>query len=149
LLELSDGHATYEFSVRGTADFQWSAEEVSLLPAGAGAVHFGSLASWLPAGDEILNARIAGIRAAGSLLISYDPNARPGLQTDPGRARSTVQRSVALAHVIKASLDVTGLYGMENPADVADCWLSKRRQSLSSLHAVPAAPLPGLPGSGP
>lgn len=125
LVALSNGQATYEFSAQGTADFQWSAHEVAL-PADAAAVHFGSLASWLPPGDEVLNAHIAGIRAAGSALISYDPNTRPGLQTDPARTRALVQRSAALAHVIKASSeDVAWLYGADSPTAVAEGWLSQ------------------------
>ena len=125
LVELSDGQATYEFSVRGTADFQWSAREISGLPAGASAVHFGSLASWLPPGDEILNAHMARIRAAGSTLISYDPNIRPGL-TDPATTRTTVQRSAGVAHVIKASAeDVAWLCGTDQLTAVADGWLSQ------------------------
>lgn len=124
LVELSDGQARYEFSVSGTADFQWSAREVAVLPAGAAAVHFGSLASWLPPGDEVVNVRIAELRAAGSVLISYDPNARPPLQADAAAARAKVARSAGLAHVIKASSeDIGWLYG-DDPAAVAAGWLA-------------------------
>ena len=129
LLELSGGHASYQFSVQRAADFRWSKEEVSVLPAGAGAVHFGSLASWLPPGDEVINRRLAALRAAGSVLISYDPNARPGLQADADAARRKVQRSAAHAHVIKASAeDVDWLYGSPGQAgraDVAAGWLAQ------------------------
>ncbi len=123
LVELSDGQARYEFSVGGTADFQWSAAEVSVLPVGASAVHFGSLGSWLPPGDELINQRVAELRADGSVLISYDPNARPPLQPDVREARAKVRRSAALAHVIKASSeDVDWLYGGD-PRAAADAWL--------------------------
>ena len=129
LLQLSGGHASYQFSVQRAADFGWSEEEVSVLPAGAGAVHFGSLASWLPPGDEVINARLAALRAAGSVLISYDPNARPALQADADAARRKVQRSAAHAHVIKASAeDVEWLYGSAGQAaraDVAAGWLAQ------------------------
>jgi fructokinase len=126
LVELTDGQAHYEFSVDGTADFQWSPEEVAVLPAGAGAVHFGSLASWLPPGDEVVNERMARLRAAGSVLISYDPNARPALQGEAAAARAKVRRSAALAHVIKASAeDIGWLYGTDDPAPVASDWLAQ------------------------
>ena len=36
LLQLSGGHASYQFPVQRTADFQWSEEEVSALPARGG-----------------------------------------------------------------------------------------------------------------
>jgi fructokinase len=129
LLELAGGHAGYQFSVQRTADFQWSEEEVSVVPGEAGAVHFGSLASWLPPGDEVINRRMAALRAAGSVLISYDPNARPGLQGDAGTARAKVDRSASLAHVIKASAeDVDWLCGQAGPAGrtrVAASWLAQ------------------------
>jgi fructokinase len=124
LVELSGGQARYEFSVSGTADFQWLADEVAVLPAGAPAVHFGSLTSWQPPGDEAVHHRMAELRAAGSVLISYDPNARPTLQGDPASARAKVARSAALAHVIKASSDdIDYLYDGQEPGSVAQGWL--------------------------
>lgn len=129
LLQLSGGQASYQFSVQPTADFQWSEQEVLVVPGGAGAVHFGSLASWLPPGDEVISRRMAAVRAAGSVLISYDPNARPGLQGDAEAARRKVERSAAHAHVIKASADdVDWLYGPLGPegrANVAASWLAQ------------------------
>ncbi len=123
LVELSGGQARYEFSA-GTADFQWTAEEIAALPAGAPAVHFGSLTSWQPPGDEVVNQRVAELRAAGSVLISYDPNARPTLQGDAASARAKVARSSALAHVIKASSDdIDYLYDGQEVASVAEGWL--------------------------
>ena len=123
LVELSDGQARYEFSL-GSADFQWTAPEVAALPAGAPAVHFGSLTSWQPPGDEAVNQRIAQLRAAGTTLISYDPNARPSLQGDAASARAKVARSAPLAHVIKASSDdIDYLYDGQEPGSVAEGWL--------------------------
>jgi fructokinase len=126
LVELSAGQARYEFSVSGTSDFQWSAEEIAVLPAGAPAVHFGSLTSWQPPGDEVVNQRMAELRAAGSALISYDPNARPTLQGAAASARAKVARSAALAHVIKASSDdIDYLYDGEELASVVERWLGQ------------------------
>ena len=65
LVELSGGQARYEFSLRG-ADFQWSESELAFLPAGARAVHFGSLASWLPPGDSAIAAVVGRLRTDGS-----------------------------------------------------------------------------------
>lgn len=125
LVELSAGQARYEFSV-GTADFGWTAGEVAALPAGAPAVHFGSLTSWQPPGDDVVNQRIAQLRAAGSVLISYDPNARPTLQGAAASARAKVARSAALAHVIKASADdLDYLYPGQDPGTVAGGWLER------------------------
>jgi len=124
LVQLADGHATYQF-VLG-ADFLWSADELAFLPGGARAVHFGSLASWLPPGDAAIAAAVSRLRRSGSVLISYDPNVRPSLQSDHAGARQQIERSVSLAHVVRASLDdVRWLYGERTGADaVARKWLA-------------------------
>ena len=123
LVELSDGQARYEFSLRG-ADFQWSAAELAFLPGGAAVVHFGSLASWLPPGAAAIAAVIRWLRTRASALISYDPNVRPSLLPDAGAARRQIEASVRLAHVVKASLDdLAWLYGTEPTEAVARRWL--------------------------
>jgi fructokinase len=123
LVELSEGQARYQFSLRG-ADFQWSASELAFLPGGAPAVHFGSLASWLPPGDAAIAAAVSRLRGDGSVLISYDPNVRPSLLADATAARHRVEESVALAHVVKASSeDLAWLYGAETVETVARYWL--------------------------
>ena len=123
LVELSGGQAQYQFSLRG-ADFQWSAAELAFLPAGAQAVHFGSLASWLPPGDSAIAAAVGRLRGEGSVLISYDPNVRPSLLPDVSAARRKVEESVRLAHVVKASLeDLAWLYGTLSAESVASRWL--------------------------
>jgi fructokinase len=124
LVQLADGHATYEYALG--ADFQWSASELAFLPGGALAVHFGSLASWLPPGDAAIAAAVSTLRSSGSVLISYDPNVRPALLPDRVSARQQIEQSVALAHVVRASLDdVHWLYGPQADVDVvADRWLA-------------------------
>ena len=113
LVELSGGQARYEFSLRG-ADFQWTADELAFLPGGAQAVHFGSLASWLPPGAAAIAAAVSRLRRDGSILISYDPNIRPSLLPDAASARRQIEASVHLAHVVKASSeDLTWLYGAQ------------------------------------
>jgi fructokinase len=124
LVELADGQARYQFSLDG-ADFQWTAEELAFLPpAGTRAVHFGSLASWLPPGDAAIADAISRIRAAASVLVSYDPNVRPALQPDGAAARAQVERSIATAHVVKASSeDLDWVYRGRDQAAVARRWL--------------------------
>jgi len=124
LVVLADGHATYQFAPG--ADFLWSAGELAFLPGGARAVHFGSLASWLPPGDGVIAAAVSGLRRSGSVLISYDPNVRPSLQPDHVIARGQVEQCVSLAHVVRASLDdVRWLYGQDADADAAALkWLA-------------------------
>jgi fructokinase len=125
LVELgTDGSARYHFGVDGTADFQWTAAELSRAPSHAGAVHFGSLASWLPPGDAPIARRIAALRDRGA-FVSYDPNVRPHLQPDAEDARTYVERSVALAHLVKTSEeDLAYLHPGAEVADVAASWLA-------------------------
>ena len=156
LVELSGGQARYQFS-RGGADFQWSANELAFLPGDAVAVHFGSLASWLPPGDAAIVGALGRLRREGSVLISYDPNLRPALFPDAALARRKVEESVSVAHVVKASVDdLDWLYGGDTADAVAWRWLGlgadlvvvtagpdgavawTRRQAPASRPAFPA-----------
>jgi fructokinase len=123
LVELSDGQASYRFSLDGP-DFRWTREELDFLPGRARGVHFGSLASWMPPGDAAILAAVERVRGSGQVLISYDPNVRPSLQPDAEAARRQVELSVSQAHVVKASVeDVQWLYGTSEPAAIARRWL--------------------------
>jgi fructokinase len=123
LVEITDGHARYQFTTGG-ADFQWTADELAFLPAGASALHFGSLTSWLPPGDSAVAAAVARIGRRGPVLVSYDPNIRPALQPDVRAARHQVESAVQFANVVKASLDdVRYLYPGREPDSVARTWL--------------------------
>lgn len=130
LVELDEGAAQYTFSTSGTADFQWSDAELARLPAGVEAVHFGSLASWLPPGDQAIARRINELHAAGTVLVSYDPNVRPALQPDQARARHDVETALAGTHLVKASEDdLRWLYGgtavgETELAEIAARWLA-------------------------
>src|SRR3954452_20066861 len=63
LVELDEtGAAQYRFGVDGTADFRWTAAELTRIPEDVAAVHFGSLASWLPPGDGAIAARVGELR---------------------------------------------------------------------------------------
>ena len=120
----ADGGARYDFYVGGTADWGWTAAELEFLPASVQLVHFGSLTSWLPPGADVVRQRVASLHAAGRVLISYDPNVRPGLLTDPLRAREMIEASVAQAHLVKASIeDLDYLYPGVDPDTIARRWL--------------------------
>jgi fructokinase len=125
LVELDEsGAARYRFGVQGTADFGWTAAELARIPADTQTVHFGSLASWLPPGDQAIAHRVATLRSTGT-FVSYDPNVRPHLQPDATAARAQVEAAIPLAHLVKTSEeDVTYLRPGEAVADVAACWLA-------------------------
>ena len=87
------------------------------------ALHSGSLALTMPPGADALLRLLQ--RAHGSVTVSYDPNARPLLMGSPERTRERVERLVALADVVKASVeDVAWLLPGHAAEEVAQAWLA-------------------------
>jgi fructokinase len=116
--------ASYDFYVQGTADWQWTAEEIGNVPGDTAVLHFGSLASWTPPGDAMILQLAIRLRRRGDVLVSYDPNVRPGLLGDHRRGQRLIERAVPLAHLVKASTDdIAWLYPDHGPEDVARHWL--------------------------
>jgi fructokinase len=92
-LDASAG-ADYHFHRHGTADWQWTAEEIGRAPAQTAVLHFGSIASWTsPGGAQILGLA-RRMHGRGDVLVSYDPNIRPGLLTDRHHAQQRVERAL-------------------------------------------------------
>jgi fructokinase len=117
------GHATYDFYVEGTADWQWTVAELDGLPAGTEILHFGSIASWTPPGGELIDQVVGEARAAAMVLVSYDPNVRPSVLGERARGRELVERGVRHAHVVKASReDLEWLYPSHSVDEVAPRW---------------------------
>ncbi|HKC27082.1 MAG TPA: carbohydrate kinase, partial [Jatrophihabitans sp.] len=124
LVELdAAGAAQYRFGVEGTADFRWTDAELQRIPDDVPAVHFGSLASWLPPGDAAIARRVRALRDSGT-VISYDPNVRPLLQADAAVARAQIEATIPLAHLVKTSEeDIAWLRPGESVESVARRWL--------------------------
>jgi fructokinase len=120
----AQARASYDFYLNGTADWQWTAEETGRAPAQSAVLHFGSIASWTPPGDARILDLARRLRDRGDVLITYDPNVRPGLLADPGHGQQVAERAIGLAHLAKASSDdIAWLYPDLAPADVARRWL--------------------------
>jgi fructokinase len=120
----ADARATYLFDIEGTADWQWSAEELRRLDPETEVLHFGSLASWTPPGSARIGELVAECRAGGGVLISYDPNVRPAALGAREGAVELIKRSVCLAHVVKASReDIEWLYPGLPVNDAAEQWI--------------------------
>ena len=143
-------NATYDFYLNGTADWQWTAEELARGgAAGADApgwVHTGSLASWTGPGADVIEAHLLRLRRDTGTVISYDPNVRPMLMPDHDAAVAAIERSVGLAHVVKASAeDLHWLYAGRRIADVALAWqalgpaLVVVTDGAAGAHAVTSA----------
>jgi fructokinase len=125
LVELdAAGVAQYRFGIDGTADFRWTDAELARIPTDIPAVHFGSLASWLPPGDAAICRRVAALSAAGA-AVTYDPNVRPHLQPDAAAAREQIERTIPLVHLVKTSEeDVAWVRPGESVETVAAAWLA-------------------------
>ncbi|MGH3500102.1 MAG: PfkB family carbohydrate kinase [Nocardioidaceae bacterium] len=64
------------------------------------------------------------LRAAGEVLLSFDPNVRPALAGPHDEAVARVESYVRLTHVVKASdEDLEWLYPGRPLGDVADDWV--------------------------
>jgi fructokinase len=119
-----NAQASYDFYLQGTADWQWTDTETARIPPDTAVFHVGSLASWTPPGDQHIHAAAARLRDAGTTVISYDPNIRPALLGTPERTRSRIERSVRVAHVVKASReDADWLYPGVGIGQVGARWL--------------------------
>lgn len=116
-----DGTAGYRFLLDGTADWQWTAEELAPLSSSVVAVHAGSLALSRPPGGRVIESFLA--RARSTATVSIDPNLRPSLLDDLDAARAALQRWLGLADLLKASTeDLALLHPDEDPVDVARRW---------------------------
>jgi fructokinase len=107
VVELADdGSAGYSFHTVGAADWQWTPAELdSAWPAGTRIVHVGSISSWTPPGSAAIADLVARVRAAGTALVSFDPNVRPGLIADADAVRAQVDLLRRTADVVKVSAE--------------------------------------------
>jgi fructokinase len=120
-----DGGASYDFRVDGTADWQWTADELDgALDGPVVALHSGSLALTTPPGAAVLRELIS--RAAASVTISYDPNCRPLLMGEPAEVLAGVHELLAVADVVKVSSeDLEWLLPGRRAEDVLEDWLAR------------------------
>ena len=128
IVELAgDGQASYDFRIAGTADWQWTDDELTgALDEGAAgpvvAVHSGSLALTTPPGHETLRELMA--TAVDTATVSYDPNFRPMLMGSPDEVLPGVHELLGLADVVKVSEeDLAWLHPGRKPGDIVGEWL--------------------------
>jgi fructokinase len=120
----TDGVPEYDFRVEGTADWQWSDQEVEgLLDGPVVALHSGSLALTMEPGADVLGRLVE--RAGRTVTVSYDPNLRPLLMGSPDSVRERVEWLVSLSDVVKVSSEDLGwlLPGVALES-VAERWLA-------------------------
>ena len=101
-----DGSANYEFYTEGTADWQWTAEELAPLLAGDGeapvALHTGTLALALQPSGTVIEELVA--QARSRLTVSIDPNLRTVL-IPVELYRDKIAHWGSLADIIRLSED--------------------------------------------
>ncbi|UUX58374.1 carbohydrate kinase family protein [Glutamicibacter halophytocola] len=111
----ADGSARYEF------DITWDLAPHELDPMPK-IVHTGSIATFLEPGAEAVASLLA--QAKGQALLTYDPNIRPALVGEHGKALETFKRMAALCDVVKLSdEDARWLYPQLELEQVSDAIL--------------------------
>jgi fructokinase len=119
-----DGVADYDFRIDGTADWQWTPEELAGAFDEVVAVHSGSLALTQEPGASVLRAALE--KAAATATISYDPNARPRLMGSPNTVLPGVEELLGVADVVKVSdEDLRWLLPGTPPGEILDDWLTR------------------------
>ncbi|MEE2944830.1 MAG: carbohydrate kinase [Pseudomonadota bacterium] len=100
-VQLTDGHASYQFYDENTAGRMLTVEDMPAVPDEVKALYFGgiSLASE-PCGDAY-----AGFleQAPEDCLIMIDPNIRPSFIGDEDRYRARLAKMMSLATIVKTS----------------------------------------------
>lgn len=118
-----DGTVDYDFRVDGTADWQWTDDELAdAIDSQVAALHVGSLALALEPGASALGRLVERVR--DQITVTFDPNVRPQLMGRREAVVTRVEGVIALSDVVKASAeDLSWLYPDETPASVATRWL--------------------------
>ncbi|GAB3528808.1 carbohydrate kinase family protein [Arthrobacter monumenti] len=114
------GAATYTFELEWSLD--GLLERLSDDLQGSTLLHTGSIATMLEPGASTV---LTAVEHAHPLAtISYDPNCRPTIITDPSYAREAAEKFVRLADVVKASdEDLEWLYPDRAVKDSGRAWL--------------------------
>ena len=120
----SNGSASYEFKIAGTATFDFS---LDWLPDPArykpNVLHIGTLATVIAPGADVLYDW--ALRVAEFAPIVFDPNIRPAVLADRDLYEAAVEKWAAISSVIKVSDDdLAWLYPGQNYEDVAARWIS-------------------------
>ncbi|MDP9845989.1 carbohydrate kinase family protein [Streptosporangium lutulentum] len=115
------GQAVYTFYAEGSADWQWTAAELTAERLGdVSCLHTGSLALVRAPGAGVVEELLAG--AAARATVSIDPNVRAGF-VDLAVYRERMPRWCALADIVKLSDDdLEQIHPGEPVERVCDAW---------------------------
>jgi fructokinase len=133
------GVPRYRFNTPDCAAMRWAPAPDELADSPA-LLHVGSIASWLSPVAEAI-ARLVENAAARGVLVSFDPNLRPVLMSDPDERDGALTRIDALlrrADLVKASTeDLAWVSPESTPVDAAAAW-SRRSTALVVLTDGPS-----------
>lgn len=111
----TDGGAEYRFYTHATSAPQL---EAATLPAGVAALHVGTLGLVVEPMASVVEALVVG--AARDVFVMVDPNCRPDLIDDRTAYRARLDRILARADLVKASVeDLAYLEPDARPAEAA------------------------------
>jgi fructokinase len=124
-VHLDGGEATYDF------DLGWALPHQELPQCDA--LHVGSLGTVLePGRDSVLD--LVEQAWAREVFVSYDPNVRRPLVTDPVQAWRDIESLAGRAHLVKLSdQDVEALHPGADPEDIARSLLEGDRTEIVLL----------------
>ena len=130
------GGAKYSFYVEGTADWNFTREELptaaKLSEIGAKALQFGCLTMALGPGNIVIESWAKEFYQARSLTLSHDINVRPALGFDAAVERERVERINSISHIVKASDDdINWLYQLAPGSSVDEIawnWIGQSEQ---------------------
>ncbi len=120
----SQGGATYEFVIEGTATFDFSH---SWLPDAADKkpllLHIGTLVTAIEPAASVLFEWAKKVALVAPIV--FDPNIRPAVMSDRNEYVKQVERWVGISSAVKVSDDdIYWLYSRENIDDVTKRWLA-------------------------
>lgn len=120
----SHGTASYEFSIDGTATFDfadsWLPDPERLKPS---VLHIGTLVTIVEPAATVLFAW--AVKCAEFAPIVFDPNVRVSVVADPEKYRVAVEKWVGISSVVKLSdSDISWLYPDESMDEVAKRWIA-------------------------
>jgi fructokinase len=132
----SAGKATYDFYADGTADWQWTRDELTQRrPEGARCVHAGSLALVRDPGGPLIEELLAELRPHAT--ISIDPNIRPRL-VPPATYRAHLDRWTRLADIFRLSDDdLDQLWPGVELEEACERWWSRTQDRNATYIPVP------------
>jgi fructokinase len=139
----ASGSASYEFSLEGTATFDFRSE---WLPKGEpGILHVGTLGTVVEPGASNLFEWASQMSAP----IVFDPNIRPSVLSDKARYRAVFERWAGISTVVKMSSEDLEWLGYSNPARLFDLGfkyliVTKGKDGIEGFTKEGAASVPGV-----